>query len=151
MHLLEPQPSAVCSFRDRLVSALDREWDEIRLREEHNNGDEDDTLDFLNDQGAAFAHIISELNRMDLSVFRSVGRFRRAVLELVEAHGKFQRQPDGTYRMPDGMLFEPDREDWESNVEFWLPGYLEVFARVQATFGVISGGDDTVITGGSGP
>ena len=140
MHLLEPQPSAVCSFRDRLVSALDREWDEIRSMEERRDREGDDSLDFLNDQGAAFAHIISELNRMDLSAYRSVSKFRRAVLELVEEHGKFRRQPDGTYRMPDGMFFKPDREDWENGVEFWLPGYLEVFARVQTTFAVISGG-----------
>ena len=138
--MLEPQPSVVYSFRERLVSALDREWDIIRSMEERSNRTEDDSLDFLNDQGAAFAHIISELTRMDLSVYRSVGRFRRAVLELVEDHGKFSRQPDGTYRMPDGMFFEPEREDWENEVEFWLPGYLEVFAKVQATFGVISGG-----------
>ena len=149
MQMLEPQPSVVCSFRERLVSALDREWDDIRLMEKHRDREEDDSLDILNDQGAAFAHIIGELSRMDLSAFRSVGKFRRAVLELVEENGKFSRQPDGTYRMPDGMFFQPDREDWENEVEFWLPGYLEVFAKVQATFGVISGGDDTVITGGS--
>ena len=138
--MLEPQPSVVYSFRERLVNALDREWDIIRSMEERSNRTEDDSLDFLNDQGAAFAHIISELTRMDLSVYRSVGKFRRAVLELVEDHGKFNRQPDGTYRMPDGMFFEPEREDWENEVEFWLPGYLEVFAKVQATFGVITGG-----------
>jgi hypothetical protein len=138
--MLELQPNVVYSFRERLVSALDREWDDIRLLEKSRDRAEDDSLDFLNDQGAAFAHIISELNRMDLSAYRSVGKFRRAVLELVEEHGKFSRQPDGTYRMPDGMFFEPDREDWESNVEFWLPGYLEVFAKVQDTFAVVSGG-----------
>lgn len=138
--MLEPQPNVVYSFRERLVSALDREWDVIRLQEKRRGDSEDDSLDFLNDQGAAFAHIISELSRMDLSAYRSVGKFRRAVLELVEEHGKFNRQPDGTYRMPDGMFFEPDREDWESNVEFWLPGYLEVFAKVQATFAVVTGG-----------
>ena len=142
--MLEPQPNVVYSFRERLVNALDREWDKIRLLEKHTDDAEEEYLEFVNDQGAAFAHIISELNRMDLSAYRSVGKLRRAILELIEEHGKFNRQPDGTYSSPDGMYIKPDREDWENEVEFWLPGYQKVFAKVQATFGVVTGGYEPV-------